>query len=78
MLSLKVQARDTSNTHIVFCLRCRPSTSSVSFLTGVLVTLQYLLVGPHRIALGIHCQVLKRIGAYFFSLLSKNKRWNPL
>jgi len=44
----------------------------VSFLAGILVTLQYLLFGAHRIVLGIRW-MLKRVGAWFSRLLSRSK-----
>ena len=43
----------------------------VSFLAGVLVTLQYLLFGAHRIVLGIRW-MFKKIGAGFSRLFSRN------
>jgi len=43
----------------------------VSFLAGVLVTLQYLLFGAHRLVLGIRW-VFKRIGAGFSRLVSRS------
>ena len=49
----------------------------ISFLAGLLVTLQYLLFGVHRMALGIRW-VFKRIGAGFGRLLSRNKEVEPL
>jgi CBS domain containing-hemolysin-like protein len=48
----------------------------VSFLAGVLVTLQYLLFGAHRLALGIRW-VFKRIGAGFARLFSQGKEAEP-
>ena len=44
----------------------------VSFLAGVLVTLQYLLFGAHRIVLGIRW-VFRRICAGFTRLLSRSE-----
>jgi len=44
----------------------------ISFLAGVLITLQYLLFGAHRIVLGIRW-VLKRIGAVFVRLFSRTE-----
>jgi len=44
----------------------------VSFLAGILVTLQYLLFGAHRIVLGIRW-MLKRVGAWFSRLLSRSR-----
>ena len=49
---------------------------AVSFMAGVLVTLQYLLFGAHRIVLGIRW-VFKKIGAGFSQLLSRNKEVEP-
>jgi len=43
----------------------------ISFLAGILVTLQYLLFGAHRIALGIRW-VFKKIGAIFVRLFSRS------
>lgn len=48
----------------------------VSFMAGVLVTLQYLLFGAHRIVLGIRW-VFKRIAAGFSRLLSRNQGVGP-
>jgi hypothetical protein len=48
----------------------------VSFLAGVLVTLQCLLFGGHRVALGVCC-VFERIGAGFSLLLSRGKEAEP-
>lgn len=48
----------------------------VSFMAGVLVTLQYLLFGAHRIVLGIRW-VFKQIGAVFSRLLSRNQQVGP-
>ena len=48
----------------------------ISFLAGVLVTLQYLLFGAHRIVLGIRW-VLKRIGAVFVQLFSRREEAEP-
>jgi CBS domain containing-hemolysin-like protein len=48
----------------------------VSFLAGVLVTLQYLLFGAHRLALGIRW-VFKKIGAGFARLFSQGKEAEP-
>lgn len=49
---------------------------SVSFLAGILVTLQYLLFGAHRIVLGIRW-VFRRIGAGFSRLLSRSEKVEP-
>ena len=49
---------------------------AISFLAGVLVTLQYLLFGAHRIALGIRW-VLKRIGAVCVRLFSRREEAEP-
>ena len=49
---------------------------AISFLAGVLVTLQYLLFGAHRIVLGIRW-VLKRIGAVFVRLFSRREEAEP-
>ena len=48
----------------------------VSFLAGVLVTLQYLLFGAHRLALGIRW-MFKRIGAGFARLFSQGREAEP-
>lgn len=48
----------------------------ISFLAGVLITLQYLLFGVHRIALGIRW-IFKRIGAGFGRLFPRNKEVEP-
>ena len=45
---------------------------AISFLAGVLVTLQYLLFGAHRIVLGIRW-ILKRIGAVCVRLFSRRE-----
>lgn len=42
----------------------------ISFLAGILVTLQYLLFGAHQIVLGIRW-IFKRIGAVFVRLFSR-------
>ena len=44
----------------------------VSFLAGILVTLQYLLFGAHRIVLGIRW-IFRRIGAGLSRLFSRSK-----
>jgi CBS domain containing-hemolysin-like protein len=49
---------------------------AISFLAGVLVTLQYLLFGAHRIVLGIRW-VLKKIGAVFVRLFSRREEAEP-
>ena len=49
---------------------------AVSFLAGVLVTLQYLLFGAHRIVLGIRW-VFRKIGSGFSRLLSRNQEVEP-
>jgi len=48
----------------------------ISFLAGVLVTLQYLLFGVHRIALGIRW-AFKRTGAIFVWLFSRSNEVEP-
>ena len=48
----------------------------ISFLAGVLVTLQYLLFGAHRIVLGIRW-VLKNIGVVFIRLFSRREEAEP-
>lgn len=48
----------------------------VSFMAGVLVTLQYLLFGAHRLVLGIRW-VFKRIGAEFSRLVSRSNEAEP-
>lgn len=48
----------------------------ISFLAGILVTLQYLLFGAHRIVLGIRW-VFKRIGAIFARLFSRSEEVEP-
>ena len=48
----------------------------VSFMAGVLVTLQYLLFGAHRLVLGIRW-VFKRIGAAFSRLFSRSNEADP-
>lgn len=49
----------------------------VSFMAGVLVTLQYLLFGAHRIVLGIRW-VFKRICTGFSRLFSRNQKVEPV
>lgn len=49
---------------------------AVSFMAGVLVTLQYLLFGAHQIALGIRW-VFKRIVSGCSRLLSRNQEVAP-
>lgn len=49
---------------------------AIFFLAGVLVTIQYLLFGAHRITLGIRW-VLKRIGAVFIRLFSQTEEVGP-
>jgi len=44
----------------------------ISFLAGILVTLQYLLFGAHRIVLAIRW-VFKRLGAVFARLFSRSE-----
>lgn len=48
----------------------------ISFLAGMLVTLQYLLFGVHRMALGIRW-VFKKSGAIFGRLFSRNREEEP-
>lgn len=48
----------------------------VSFGAGVLVTLQYLLFGAHRIVLGVRW-AFKKIGARFSRLLSRSTEAEP-
>ena len=48
----------------------------ISFLAGMLVTLQYLLFGVHRMALGIRW-VFKKIGVIFGRLFSRNREEEP-
>jgi len=48
----------------------------VSFIAGILVTLQYLLFGAHRIVLGIRW-VFKRIGAGCSRLFSRRREAEP-
>ena len=43
----------------------------ISFLAGILVTLQYLLFGAHQIVLGVRW-MFKKIGAIFFRLFSRS------
>lgn len=49
----------------------------VSFLAGILVTLQYLLFGAHRIVLGIRW-VFRRVGAGVGRLLSRSNQVEPV
>ncbi|KAF9646266.1 hypothetical protein BDM02DRAFT_3271100 [Thelephora ganbajun] len=49
----------------------------VSFAAGVLITLQYLLFGAHRIVIGIRW-MFRRIGAGFSRLLSRGKEVDPV
>ena len=48
----------------------------VSFMAGVLVTLQYLLFGAHQLLLGIRW-MFKKICAGFSRLLSRNQVVEP-
>ena len=48
----------------------------ISFLAGILVTLQYLLFGAHRIVLGIRW-AFKRIGVVSSRLFSRRKEVEP-
>lgn len=48
----------------------------ISFLAGILVTLQYLLFGAHRIVLGARW-MFKKVGAVFARLFSRNEEVEP-
>lgn len=48
----------------------------ISFLAGILVTLQYLLFGAHRIVLGIRW-AFKRLGVVSSRLFSRSKEVEP-